>query len=319
MPRSFLILFALLALSVAAHAQSACSVEVVAGLTTTDGRLVRATAGSDFALSAKGSTAVRLEGISLDQTPRRIVFVVQRGGEMNDAARTITTEVLTRILGRTRPEDRFGLVTTGPASTDIPVGTEPTKLLDQARALISEKPTGRPTSMLDGVQHALELLGESHPGDAVYVFAAHDEFEDGKKFDRIFDELLARKTRVFGFLFNYVMAGTISTMYTGWEFSTAMWSNEVDLNHLAWATGGSLIVENTQGRFHGYNVPPERMQQLTQVGYQLYGSIVEIHRLRLARSGNPKSVDWNLKITDEFRKSHPTAVVLYPRKLPACS
>lgn len=303
-----------------AHTQTNCTVEIPAGLSTRGGNLIRDVAPGVF---NPGTRDVVVKSMSFDQGPRRVVFVVQRGMQMKDAEKALTTAVLEKILdGGTRPQDTFGLITAGPGSTTIPLGTSPEKILAEVRTLIAEKASGKSIGVLDGVQQALEWFGEPQAGDAVYVLAGNDRFDnDHASFDKVMAELWKRKTRVYGFLFGYIISGEYSAVWTGTPtgLSWTFLSYRDNLPYLAFGSGGSLLVENTKAPWQTYRPQPQRTAQLAQFGYQMYGSIIDLYRLTVTRQPGVKPLDWKLDVTDDLRKQHRDAVVLYPRRLPGCS
>jgi len=312
------IMFGLSAIRVSA--QTNCTVDVPAGLSTRGGNLIRDVSATAF---APGTKDVRVQSMAFDQGPRRIIFVVQRGPKMKATEYALATAILERILeGGTRTEDRFGLVTVGPGGSSVPLGTSPDSILTQARTLFGQKASGKSTGVLDGVQQALDSFGEPQTGDAVYVFAGEDRFDDDHaKFDKVMAELWRRKTRVFGFLFGYVVAGEYSGMWTGAQngFSWTFLSYQDNLYYLAFGSDGSLQIENTKGSLQTYQLNPQRTAQVAQFGYQMYGSIIDLYRLTVMRRPSPKASDWKLDVSDDLRKQHRDAIVLYPRRLPGCS
>jgi hypothetical protein len=179
--------------------------------------------------------------IASDETPRRIVFVLDRGAHMGDNAKRLTEPIIEKILQNARPEDKFGLFT---AEKD-PVRVTPTSS-DTILRVFRDQASGRQskgTSMLDAISEAVHALEPAQPGDTLFVFSGSDDFPESHiRFANVYQELSEQRIRVFGVLFSYVMGGGIAPVLivgggTIWT-SPGSSGNSETLNSMAWSSGG---------------------------------------------------------------------------------
>ena len=67
-----------------------------------------------------------------------------------------------------------------------------------------------------------------------------------------------------------------------------------------------------------YKLTDERLHGLAQLGLQEYGAIVQFNRLEVSWAARSKPQTIKLELAPEWRKKKPAAVLIYPRRLPAC-
>lgn len=268
---------------------------------------------------SKGPTTIM--SVTPEEGSRRIVFVLDRGAHMGENAAKLTEAMIEKILQNARPDDKFGLFT---AEKD-PVQLNPTSP-DTVLGVFHDRVSGKRSkgaSVLDAISDAAHALEPAQPGDALFVFSGADDFSDSRnRFADVYEDLSEQHIRVFGVLFSYVRGGGMAPTLivgSGTIFaSPGVSGNAETLNSLAWESGGYLIQENMRDAVRTYKLTDERLHELTQLGLQEYGAIVQFNRLEVSWAARSKPQAIKLDLAPEWRKKKPAAVLIYPRRLPAC-
>ena len=267
-----------------------CKPEILVGITSPDGQLIRGLSASSFTATNKKRT-IPIEAADYDRGGRRIVFVIDRGSHMNEAAQALARAVVNRVLSSARPQDSFGLITAGPSPMRIPLGTSASDLLGRLAAADSRNHSAERTGVLDAIAESANWFQTSQRGDALYLLSGDDDFKDSKaKYSKTLQILQHRGIRVFAMLFGYINLGTYYFLgavspNTGQAYSTGSLSNiahdEEDLNNLTYRSGGYLSVENTHDDNRQYKLNGDRTKEVAQIGWQLYGGIAETYVLHV--------------------------------------
>lgn len=316
-----LILVALPIVCARAYAEDPpCVVNVPVNVMTPDNALVRGL--DEHSLVARNTGGpLTIQSFSIDRGPRRIVFVLETGQSIPEAARKIATSVISGILSSARAEDSFALLTAHGPRKELRFGTSrdtlQTNLDELAMRPHARNETG---GVLDAVLEAVGWLQQPQPGDAIVLVTMGIESPSRTGYGKVRDALAEGGVRLFGFQLGPVLAGYYDTSLIflpgGVIRPSAIMPNEESLFALASGAGGFAFVENAEGHpRRAYKLTQERLHFLTKSAGQIYKAVIEYYLLRLETPKRGLVVD----LADPIGKQFPKAEVIYPRYLPGCS
>ncbi len=276
----------------------------------------------DAFIAHRGKDVLAIRSVDANNSPRRIVFVVENGKSVNAAARKLEASILSSVVTNGRPVDSFALLTAIGPRMDVPFGAPRETLLSaigEASSPIKAKDQSK--SVLDAVLEASGWLQPPQPGDSIILLTMGLK-PDETSYGRLGNVLTTAGIRLFAFQLGRFYAGTY---HTGVAFAPApggmlLPTATVDPNsetifNLAVETGGFSLLENTEGApQRKYQLTDERLQDVTQRGGQLYKGITDYYRIRLVSPPEGFAID----LSDSVRKRFPNAQIAYPRKLPGC-
>lgn len=263
---------------------------------------------------------ITVHSVSTESGPRRVLFVVENGNPMPEAARRIEAEVISAVLSKAQPSDSFALLSARGPREEVRFG-DTTGL----RAAVSELvnvPKGKQagTGVLDTVLEAASWFQPPQPGDSIWLMTMGLESPHRAGFRKVQSALAESRIRVFGFLLGEVLAGyMISGMTLGRDGAfvptSDIYPNVENAIALSLISGGMMAQENTDNPIRRYQLTDERSRQLVYESEQMYKAIAEYYVLKLDRTGPGIVID----LADPVRRQFPRAASLYPRLLPACS
>jgi hypothetical protein len=298
-----------------------CDVTLPVTVLLPDGTLVRKLNSDQFVVTS-GKSEIPIESLTIDNGPRRIVFVVETGKRVVEAARKIEAGVLETVLSQTPSVDSLALITAYGPLKEVRFGEN----RDRLKAAISEignSPRGasQPTGILDALQTATDWLKPHQPGDAVLVLTMGIEGSSSRiSFKKIADSLTSSDIRLYGFQLGTPIMGsatlTLAPAPTGNELvpRVVVSPNEESLNALSTRTGGFMFVEVTNNESRTYKISEQRLSLLEKGGIQMYKAIKEYYVLRVS-----SRVKVDLDVADSVRAKLPQAMVSYPRRRDYCS
>src|SRR5215471_13436120 len=109
--RQYFFLFSLLLIfSVSANAGS-CSVDVPVNVVTMTGGVIRNLKPADLVAASAKNQPLKIDSVSYDNGPRRILFVLDTVHDLPSDARKAQAKIVERILASARPSDSFALIT----------------------------------------------------------------------------------------------------------------------------------------------------------------------------------------------------------------
>jgi len=299
-------------------------VELAANVILPDGRLVRGLQRDHLVALAK-KDRLKIESITQDAGPRRVLFVLDTGRDLPREARKSEVEVASYILAQAPEETSFALITARGISMEVRFG-EPRERLVAAIRQLPESPGSGSSERggLDALSEGMEWFEKPQPGDAIVAMIFEIENNKHTKYSTVAGALADRHIRLFSFLLGPLMAGTAYFNSIGGApgrptMNAPFVANEENLSALTWNSGGYLVVENAKSGWREYKLTDEHLEVLRHEGWQMYGAVAEFYRVLLvppARSGHHEG--WSLELAESTRKRVPQAKVLYPRELPAC-
>jgi hypothetical protein len=320
--RALFCLFAMQFGSYVSAQQSACTARIPATVYLPDGVLLRHLRPNQFVAHSKS------ENLSISSAPeasggRRVVFVVETGKRLPDAARKIQAGVLSEIISVSAPDDMLGLVTAHGPRLEVPLGENREALKNAIDAM--ENAPNRQTQqngILDSIQEAAMWLEPHQEGDAIVVLTMGIERDSSHaSFGKVKDKLVSSGVRLFGFQLGMVVSGIYSIGVSalpggsGYIPHAYVSPNEESLNALSVSSGGFLFAEDTEGTLKTYRLTDQRLTALKNGGKQFYKAIREYYLLGLQVSAGNIELD----IAAEVRARVPKAEVAYPRKKDYCT
>ena len=312
----------LLVASSAAPQELPCNRAIPVNVVLPNGGLIRRLPGDGFVAQDK-KEPIRIQSVTTDTGPRRIVFVAEDGKPMPKAARKIESEVILDILSKARAEDSFALVSARGPEEKVQFGASRDAVKAAAQELENQpKGKNREEGVLDALLEATTWLQPPRPGDSIVLITMGLESPHEAGFSKVRRALADGRIRVFGFLLGQLVAGYSSptpinvTLATGGMF---MPTDGISLNRenvfaLALSSGGVVSQENTDSPFREYKLTDDRLRSLEHSGEQMYKAITEYYLVDLASP----SPDLVIDLAAPIRSQLPKATVLYPRLLPDC-
>lgn len=272
--------------------------------------IIKGLSASDFvANDQKGP--IRVEAATLDDGPRRIVFVADDGRAMTLPARRDEAALILRILGVARSEDTFGLLTAGGPPISLPLGSTQEALRAAAGQLAQGAVgAGKSSSVLNSVLEAAHWLQPHQSGDAIFVTAMEVGGSHATR-SKVQLALSDRAIRLFGFEFGPPgPTGQLPPEYScsdpempfGCSDTIVRGTREGMLLRFGQASGGAALVGTAK---LGLNLPT-----LESVAAGMYDQITHFYLLRLNRTGNQLDV--------ALASSAPRGALRYPYTQSAC-
>lgn len=259
---------------------------------------------------------VRIDSITPDQRPRRLVLLVDNSGSMlgdGVSDRKLALDVANDVLDHMPAESQIGLAFFSDKRLlgATPVTTDRRKLKDTVERL-GVRPFGR-TSLWDAIDESVALLGAPQPGDAMYVISDGGDnisAADPRTVARI---LVGAQIRLFAFL---TMNGGHDRYGPG------------DLAQLAEDTGGFAVGSLTpsqMGRARDAAATPQDklVKSILELRPDLdsqYQQILAFYRLTIELPEPiDKPLDWTLDWSDAEKAARKNLVLLYPHILMPCN
>ncbi len=282
--------------------------------------LVRNLKADNFVAERNRGT-LPIQSFTVDTSPRRIIFVVETGKDIPEAARKIQMSVLSSMLSNARSEDSFALLTAHGPRKEVRFGAS-SDTLRSAIGELAERPDGKTqtTGTLDAVLECASWFQRPRPGDTIVVMTVHFEGPSRTSYSKVRDALTTASIRLFGFQLGKVLAGYYSVGIAptgrGGVIPTASISpNEETLFDLSDATGGMVFGEDVTGLMRTYKLSDARLKILSDLGGQIYKAVTNYYLLRL----EAPTRGLQLSLSDAVRAQFPNAKVLYPKINPSCS
>jgi hypothetical protein len=285
------------------------SVSWLSGTGSADWDVVSKLRADAFIARAK-KHLVRVESATLDDSPRRVIFVVENGEAVAAGARKAESAVVSEIISKARPEDSFGLLTARGPRIELRLGSDRDALRSAAAGLGNpsrKKVKGQ--AVLDTVLEASTWFRPPQLGDSVVVMTMNLEGRHEVGFSSLRRALASAHIRVFAFqLGSYLHY--LGPPGPGGDIGETSYS--VKAFELARSTGGIAFLEEIGAP----GLPTSRQLDILERHADLmYRAVTQCYFLRLDPVG-PQTV---IALGAEARSQLPLARVLYPRYLQACS
>jgi len=289
----------------------------VGGASPRSGIVTGLTAEAFLAHDKKGP--IRIQSAMIDRGPRRIVFVVENGKDINPAGRRIEAAVITHILSKARPEDSFALLTARGPRVEFRFGSTREAIRTAAQQL-ERPPQGKSGKggVLDALLEATTWLQPSQPGDSIFLMTLHLEDKHRASFSKVRAAVAAGRIRVFGFQLGEQVIQITDAINTAAEsLEMQVFGQYSILNQallLSRDSGGDATLENTQDKKQ-YILTGDRLRLLQGTGEAMYMEATDVYLLQLDRSGP----DVVLRLSLPLLSHLPWAWMRYPMYMTPCS
>lgn len=270
-----------------------------------------------FTASREGHP-VKVDSVSQDETPRRVVFIIDKSSSVSQSARVIEVEVISKILSSVRKGDTFGLLTSGGPPASVPIGPDS----DAIRSVVSlpladPRSITSPLSPLDAILEAATWLQPSHPGDSIFVIAMHLEGKSHARFEQVREAITAGRIRVFGIQLGWTFPPNPLPAQASCSYGDCYSSDPDDnrdlLIRLCRSSGGIATLEATDVR--DYHLSRTRRSALAANGQEMYSAISDYYLLSLASYDSKVEVGLEPQARSQFAAS----LLLYPRYWTQCA
>lgn len=316
-------LFVLILLAVSfAVAQSGCTVDVPIDVVQTPGGVVRDLKAADLVAQNIKNQNLKIESVTYDLTPRRILFVLDTVHDLPSDARKAEAKIVEQILSSARPIDSFALITARGTARSVKFEQGKDAVKQAAEELEGdprEKSSG--PGVLDAVAEGIEWFGAPQAGDSIFLMAMNLEGNHKTSARKIMQEIERRHVRLFGVALGPVNLGsTVATQsdnYRG-KFSYAQAGDiadyrEQDFYPMAVNSGGFLFGDNAINDQREYKLTDEHLQKLQGMAVQFYQVMAEYFHVKVSLPSNSEA--WKLSVSDSAQERFTKPVVLYPRQL----
>jgi len=312
-----------LSLVTAGSAFSQCrESELAVGLVLPDGHLLR-NARPEQLLGESSAKKIPLLGMSVDNGPRRIVFVMDLSRTLSLDARRLEVRFLQHYMQTARSGDSFGLRTLG-GKHNFEVGTQ-TEILTSFLAEV-EKGLTEPHGDVGAYETVADAAKSFSPpalGNAIVLLTGEIEGSHRTRFGDAQAILWARQVRLFAVSLSPLYVGEFDTTFGGvgrdWYMVTGFVGNRETLEDLAWGSGGFSIIRPTDRPHQSFQLTDVAIKTTESDADIIRRSIDEFYRLRLNLNTSDSRVhSWKLDLVPDLRKKLPQASVLYPAEIPIC-
>ena len=276
-----------------------------------------------------GKFAVPVNSMSYDDGPRRIVLVVDQGKKLNADSRKAEQDMLAVLLGAARQQDSFALITARGPSHVVKFGEERSAL----SAAINDEGMGRhdkELGVMDAIVQAVDMFGESKPGDAIIVMAYDLEGNHGTNAKKVAKALEDHHVRLFGLALGLVGMKNMATSgqsTTAWGLSTATSAvgdvvyetGDPDFYPLTRNSGGIVVsVMNYDPKRTFSMKDPALQARVKQQAHTIFNMVSTYYRMQIDPPRLGHSEEWNIEVADSVKKSVPHMFLLYPHQIGAC-
>ena len=254
--------------------------------------------------------SIRVRSITVNSSPRRIVFVVENGKRITPALRTAGAAIIAGTLSNIRPEDSFGLITAGGPRVELPLGSTPEsiqKAFVETTAATSTAVQGE--DILDATFEATAWLAPPQPGDAIFIVARDPEGKHHVAFSKVRDAVAAGRIRVFEAQLGEGPPGADLGGLNSDDLANIPGGGIGNVNHLA-------LIGKSSGGLALVTLPPAPRdpQSLSQGAGRIYHAICVYYDMQLDSAGKDLIVGLVPTVQDRF----PWAFVSYPRDPAPC-
>jgi uncharacterized protein YoaH (UPF0181 family) len=308
--------------------QSACKADVPVSVINASGDSFRGLNADDFSAHG-GRAAVPIKSATLDDGPRRVLFVVDTGKKVHSNVRKAETEMVDAIMAAARPGDSFALVVTHGLDRTAKFGEDKAKFAE-VLSQDGESKSGQTVGVLDAMMEGMEWFGAPASGDAIVVIAAELEGNHKANPKSIEKGLKDHHIRMFGLALgpvntrNIAASGTMtSTTSQGFARVTPgigdFVYNTGDENFFPLTTQSGGLVRGVLGSptKQGYNPDdPKAKQMVTQRARQLFNMISTFYRIEVEPPAHPE--EWSVDVVERVHKVVPQMWILYPHSLGPC-
>ena len=320
------------ALTTAAVAQGdSCKIsELPVGVVNSNGESYIGLNASSFS-SRAGKTILPIKSMTYDDGPRRIVLVVDQSKKVNADGRKAQADMLAVLLGSAREQDSFALITArGPARV-VKFGEERSALTAAAADdSFGSHGNGKEVGVMDAILQAVEMFGESKPGDSIIVMAYDLEGNHGANARKVAKALEEHQVRMFGLAVGPVSIKNISTSgqtTTPYGLATAtpatgdlvFYTGDDNFYPLTRNSGGlvsAVLNYDVKTNFSMKN--PAIQARVKQQAHVVFNMISTYYRLGIEPVSLGRSEDLTVEANDSLRKSVPHMFMLYPHQIGAC-
>lgn len=320
--RFFLLSFFLVLGSVFGVAQSGCTLDVPVDVVGVTGGVVRDLKPADLLAEAGKNQTLKIDSLTYDASPRRILFVLDTVHDLPSDARKAEAKIVERILTSARSVDSFALITARGTTRAVKF-EQGRNAVKQAAAELAADPRekGYGPGVLDAVEEGIGWFGEPKPGDSIFLMAMNVGGNHKTNAKKIAEELEARHMRLFGLALGPINLGsTVATQsdnYKG-QFSYASAGDmpdyrDQDFYPLAMRSGGFLFGDNAVNEQREFKLTDEHLLKLQTMGMQFYQVMAEFYHLNLELRSNSEA--WKLALSSAGEERLPKTKVLYPSAL----
>ena len=291
---------------------------VPASVTDPNGKIVAGLTAKEFSAQIHGRP-VKILTASLDNSPRRIVLLLDASGSMISPETGTWKSVLAAakdLVENLPPEHTIALlVFARQVDWKIEFTKERTPILqrlDDLQAGPSAFAKGlRRTALWDAALEALGSFGTPRIGDTIYAISDAGENQSRANADKVKAELLAAGVRLFALVTSNDNHDMLRSRTLEEELGT------VSLRQLAETAGGGLLRPRTTGVSSG--VVLLSPAQLRVALDNLYSRMLQFYRLEIELPEPvDKMRDWKLEVLDPLTGGKAHLELAYPRKFLPC-
>jgi hypothetical protein len=301
--------------------QQKCTVEVPAIVTLPNASLIEQLGVSSFVARDK-DREISIKSVKVDRGPRRILFVVETGKRIPEAARKLEAAIILEVLANGRPEDSFGLLIARGPRKELPFSTDKGPLFAAVHEIeAGVKGKSQDAGVLDTIFAGIQMFQTQQSGDTILALTMGIERDHKIGYGKVRDALTRAHIRVFGYQLGEVIGGYYSAGIGMGPRGQFIPTASVDPNlenffALCLNTGGLAAEENAEGDPQKtYTLTDERLRTVRDVSLQEYKAIVEFYRLQIAGPVNDLEID----LAEPVRKQLPEAKVSFARAQEECS
>jgi hypothetical protein len=327
-PRSLYsaVILAMLSLTAFAQTDKCNSTQVPVGIVNGSGEPFHGLSSADF-LGRAGKASLAVKNMSFDDGPRRIVLVVDTSKKLNGDTRQAERSMIETLLGSARSQDSFAMVTARGPEHVVKFGEEHSAFI-QALPAEGESRHGKEQSVLDGVMKAIELFGDSKPGDSIIVMAADLAGSHTANAKMVAKALEQHHIRMFGLALGLVQvknSAVSGQSTTAWGLATATPgigdfvydTGDADFYPLTRNSGGMVMaVMNYDSRATYSMKDPKFVTRAKQQTLAIYNMVAGYYKVEFE---GDHAGEWSFEPTPDVRKAAPNMFLLYPHELSSCA
>lgn len=301
---------------------SPCPVAIPVTVIVSDGRAVTPLTPAAFEARVHGRLA-SITAFDQDNTPKRIVLVLDASREVNAEAWKMETSLASFLANGAPPQVSLALVVLNVEVPSLDFTTPREALNSKLASLAANRPRNRKegNNIYGGLLSGLRAFGTRQFGDAMFAFASGADDSGRIGASEVRRAFIEQGVRLFGFVLSQrALSGFYMVTPDRSGPKEVPWDPDTDeIGRLATETGGSLAVENTRMPSVTYHLSDERLKQLQTTTYRLYTHIVAPYRIQIATDALAKPENWSIKLTKATQAKVPNAKVLFPHQLVPCA
>jgi len=260
-----------------------------------------------------GAVPGTLEGVSIDDGPKRIALVLDASDGVPGDEWKLQTEMAAKLAQHARPDDRFAVLLVGiesPASGFLPSA----EIVKELQKLSSSRPAARESGerTYDALLAAANRLNPPQFGDVLFLFGHPQDSGSKTEADKLMEVVLKNRLRFYAVSFSYPLRGMVPP---GFDPNKPLPASAVlpELIKMTDATGYGFSFHSIESLNY-----PGQISLFEGYLADLYAGITEPYRLKISTPGIRSEVKLEIVVSNTKERNINEWDIHYPHSIYPC-